>query len=426
VTNEHSSTSTAHQRPLIALLAASGLASFGNIVTLIVVPWFVLQLTGSAAKTGLVGFAAALPLVLAGIFGGVLIDRLGYVRSAVLAEVFSGLMLALIPILHLAGALSFWHVLVLVFLSNLCSAPGMTARRSQIPEAARPAGVPLERANSIDQVLTRAGVVFAPPLAGVLVAAFDAILALWVTVAAIWLSALAMSFGSTSTRALAAPAERASYLGELLTGLRFVLADPLIRTVVAILAVTNFLEAPLSIIAPVYADRVLGGAVDLGLMFAALGVGLVIGAGSFGWIGHRLPRRLVFCVGFIGIGALYWVLSITPGLPVVIVALFLMGVMAGPINPLLATISQERVPAEMRGRVFGLTGAIAFSMIPAGRLLGGYLIEAIGLSGLTLIIAILFALVGVMIVLAPGLRKMENPRPATAERDLTVEHQVSA
>jgi hypothetical protein len=51
------------RRPVYALLAAEGISQVGNTMTVIAGPWFVLQTTGSAAKTGLVGAALALGLL---------------------------------------------------------------------------------------------------------------------------------------------------------------------------------------------------------------------------------------------------------------------------------------------------------------------------------------------------------------------------
>lgn len=51
--------------PFFTLLAANTISLSGNALTLIALPWFVLQTTGSASKTGLTGFFSAVPLVLA-------------------------------------------------------------------------------------------------------------------------------------------------------------------------------------------------------------------------------------------------------------------------------------------------------------------------------------------------------------------------
>jgi MFS family permease len=84
------------RRPVYALLTAEGISQVGNMMTVVAGPWFVLQTTGSAAKTGLVGAALALGLLVP-ILGGPLVDRLGFRRGSVLADLVSGATVASIP-----------------------------------------------------------------------------------------------------------------------------------------------------------------------------------------------------------------------------------------------------------------------------------------------------------------------------------------
>jgi MFS family permease len=404
--------------PMIAVLGATGFAWFGNVLSLVVVPWLAYQITGSGAQTGIVGFAAAAPLVLAGFFGGVIIDRIGHARTAVIAEIFSGIFLALIPILHMTIGLNVWLIALLVFVSNLFSSPAMTARRALIPEVAPRAGMPLERANSLEQVMNRFPQLLAPAVAGGLMAIIHPAHVIWLAVAVVWLAALWIFLGVEQT-AHAESEESSSYLSDLAEGLRFLKDEPLIRTLVLILAFTNLLESPLAILMPIYAQDVLGSSVGLGIIMAALGIGLVLGVGLFAWIGHRLPRRLIFVGGLCGIGASYWILAMLPGLWVTATVLFSLGLMAGPVNPLLSTIFQERVPPHLRGRVFGLIAAVALSMLPLGRLLGGAFVDWIGLGGTLLVQAAGFAAAGIVMVLLPSL-KLLNERHAPEDSPVLV------
>ncbi len=400
-----------NRRPLIGLLSATGFAQTGNVLSLVVVPWLVYQITGSGAQTGLVGFAAAAPLVLAGLFGGVFIDRIGHARTALLAEMFSGVFLALIPILRLTIGLEVWAIAALVFISNLFSAPGMAARRSLIPDVAERASMTLERANSLEQIMNRLPQLLAPLAAGGLMAVFHPANVIWLTVALVWLSALSIAVAVRD----AAPIldqQAASYWTDLAAGFRFVIQDRLMRVLVLVLAFTNLLEAPLSIVLPIYSDEILSGPVDLGIVMAALGIGLLIGVSLYAIIGHRLPRSWIFIGGLCGIGATYFGLAMLPGLWVAASILFLTGIMAGPVNPMLSTIYQERVPANMRGRVFAMAGAVSLSMMPFGRLLGGMVIDWFGLSTLLLMQAIGFAAIGVVMLLLPALRLLDAGKPA--------------
>ena len=52
--------------PIFAMLGATGLSMMGNVLTFLAIPWFVLQTTGSASKTGLTGGMAILGMVLGG------------------------------------------------------------------------------------------------------------------------------------------------------------------------------------------------------------------------------------------------------------------------------------------------------------------------------------------------------------------------
>jgi MFS family permease len=168
------------------------------------------------------------------------------------------------------------------------------------------------------------------------------------------------------------------------------------------------------VLMPIYAQDVLGSSVGLGIIMAALGIGLVLGVGLFAWIGHRLPRRFVFVGGLCGIGLSYWILATLPGLWATSAVLFALGLMAGPVNPLLSTIFQERVPPHLRGRVFGLIAAVALSMMPLGRLLGGVFVDWIGLGGTLLVQALGFAAAGVVMVLLPSL-KLLNVRTQASD-----------
>lgn len=70
--------------PLAALYARMR-STVGNFVTLVALPWFILELTGSVTRAGLTLLAVTPPQVLAGFFANAFVDRLGFRRASVLA-----------------------------------------------------------------------------------------------------------------------------------------------------------------------------------------------------------------------------------------------------------------------------------------------------------------------------------------------------
>lgn len=398
--------------PLFALLAANGVSMVGNVLAMIAVPWFVLQTTGSASLTGLTATFTALPAIIAAFFGGTLVDRMGYKRMSVISDVMSGLTVALIPLLYhlLGGRFAFWQLLALVFLGALLDAPGGTARLSLLPDVARLAGMRLERVNSAAQAIQRGSNLLGAPLAGFLIALMGPDNVLWVNAASFAVSALMVA---ALVPAQAAPeqaeAKQSKYLEDLKEGLRFIWRDRLIFAVVSTVMITNFLDAPLfAVIMPVYVSRAFGSAVNLGLIIAGFGAGAMLGTIIFGAIGHRLPRRMTFALSFIIVGLQFFFLALLPPIGFIIAAFALLGLASGPLNPIIMTVVQERVPAEMRGRVFGTMTAGAYLAVPLGMLLAGYMVEWRGVGTTLLIQAGIYLAITLSLLVNPSLREMDK------------------
>lgn len=408
--------------PIYVLLIANAVSMVGNQLTALAVPWFVLSTTGSPVQTGLTAFFSILPVVLAAFFGGAIVDRLGYKRAGIVADLASGATVALIPLLHGLGLLPFWLLLALVFLGALLDAPGATARQAMLPELARLAGMPIERASALLQIVERGSRLLGAPLAGLLITALGPQHVLTLDACTFAVSAFAVAL-VVPGRIFARQELGEPYLRQLASGLRFIRDDRLTRVLVGTLLVTNFLDAAkASVILPVFADTVYGSALALGLIFGLSGGGAVLGALIYGLIGHRLSRRWVFVCAFIAVSLPAFVLVLLPPLPVVLVAQALSGLAAGPINPILSAIQYERVPAQMRGRVFGAITAGAFVAMPVGVLLAGYLLEWAGLRTALLLIGVCYTLTTVSLAFNPTLAQMDTrlsralPGPASARQ----------
>lgn len=399
--------------PLFTLYGANSISLLGSQVTLIAVPWYVLITSGSAAKTGISGFAEALGVVLSGFIGGALVDRIGNKRSSVLADIGSAVAIGLIPILAATIGLAFWQLLALVFLGSLCNTPGMTARKALIPELTRMAGTTLERANATAQTIQRGASMIGAPLAGILVAMLGASHVLWIDAVSFLISALMIGSLVPGRRSSGPPnavqeAVKVSFKEELTTGMRFIWSDKLLFTIIAAIAVGNFLEAPLfAVVLPTYTLRAFGSATILGLLLACVGGGSVAGAVLLGLFGKRLPRRATFNTCFILLGLAYCGLIWLPPLGVCAGLLALAGLAAGPINPIMATIQHERVPAEMMGRVFGATTSLAFAAMPIGVLGGGFVVQWLGLQTTLAIIAGGYVLTTLTFLVNPAMREMK-------------------
>lgn len=394
------------RRPLVALLAADGISVTGSMLTALAVPWFVLVTTGSAARTGLTAALEAVAVVVAGFLGGPLVDRIGHRRASVLSDIGAGSAIALIPALAHAGVLAFWTLLVLVFAATLIAAPGVSARRGLYAVVARRAEVGLERTNTLAMTVIRAGGLLGPLLAGVLIAAVGATNVLWLDAATFLVSAALVAFGVP-----AVPREHPAVGGgpraygrQVLDGLRFLWSDRPIFWLEACSALGSLLAEPIySVVLPVYARERFGSSTGLGVMFAALAAGSLVGNGLYFVFAPRLPRRATILVGFGGRALAFWLLIPLPPLAVVAGIIAVEAVLLEPVNPLWATVMQERVPAELQGRVFGAMRALGAAAGSVGLLAYGLLLDRIGLRDTLVVLAAVNLAVPLAFWLAPRL-----------------------
>lgn len=399
--------------PIIAFFVGSAISYIGDMFTLLAIPWFVLQTTGSVTQTGITAFFSTLPMVFSAFFGSALVDRLGYKRTSVIGDVASGATVMFIPLLHNTVGLAFWQLLGLVFLGGLLKSPGGTARRSMIPDLAEMAVMPLEQANAFADGINRVAGLVGAPLAGVLIALVGTSNLLWLDAASFAISALliGVSVPIPSTMIKTGESEP-RYLVSLWEGVRFIRRDSLVLSLALVILITNMIDgAFFSVVEPTYIKHVFHSAIPLGLIVAASGGSAFVGTLIFAAIGHRLPRRFTYGIGYTIGGTLsFWVFLLLPVLPFLLAGQIIAGLAIAPVNPIFFTVMQERVPAEMRARVFGTISAGTLAGIPLGTFMSGYLVAWLGLQITLLAMGVLYLVTTLSLLVNPiVLRGMEKP-----------------
>ncbi|MBE1485066.1 MFS transporter [Plantactinospora soyae] len=408
------------RRPLIGLLTAGTISTTGSVMSLVALPWFTLVITGSAARTGVVAFAEMLPFVLTCALGGPLIDRLGARRVSIVADLGSAVAVAAVPLLHRAGGLEFGTLVGLVAVAGLLRGFSDSAKRVMFPKAVAAAGTPMTRATSVNDGLSRLGTLLGAPLAGLLVAVFDAPTVLLIDAASFAVGAVLLALALPARRfggpeLAARAAEREPYLTALRAGLRFVRGDSLVHGMILLLFVTNLADAAYnSVLLPVWAKEVVGSSAALGFLTGSFALGAVLGNVVFTVVAPRVPRFAIFAVGFLIAGAPRFVaLALLDPLWAIYLVSFVAGVSIAAINPILGAVGFERIPEHLRARVLGLTQAAAWAGIPLGGLLGGAAVQGLGLPAAFLLFGSAYLVVTLLPFVLPVWRELDRrPSPA--------------
>lgn len=395
--------------PLYAFFAGSVISYVGDMLTLLALPWFVLQTTRSVTQTGITAFFSALPMVLSSFLSTTLVDRLGYKRTSVIGDILSCVTIALVPLLYHTVGLAFWQLFGLVFIGGLLKSPGVTARSAMAPELAQIAGERLEKVNALSDGIYRLSRFVGAPLAGVLIVIIGTSNLLWFDGLSFAISALLIGLLVPAVPAVVVPVEEnaAGYFAAVWAGLHYIWRNSLVFSILMACLFANLLDAAWSgVVAPVYFQRVFHSPVFQGISIAAFGGAAFASTLIFSMIGHRLPRRFAFGIGFLVGGSLRFWVFLLRSFPLIIACHIVAGFAIAPVNPLIDTVLQERVHPEMRARVFGTVSAVVMAAVPLGTFASGFVTTWLGLSLTIAIMGALYTLSTLSLLLNPVLKKM--------------------
>ncbi|MFE9202286.1 MFS transporter [Micromonospora sp. NPDC007230] len=401
------------RRELYTLVGADLLSNLGTRISVVAIPWLVLETTGSPTRMGLVAAAETLPYMLSSALATPWADRFGVRRTAVTVDAASAAAMAVVA---LAPWLGFGALLALVAVAGGLRGIGDRVKHVLFKPAAERAGVPLIRLTSAYDGLARGMTLFGAVLGGLLIDWVGVTRAIWIDAATFAVCALLIGV-LVRPPASAEPAPRESYLRALRGGFGYLRTDRTLLTMLVVVSASNmFANASVAVWIPLWVDRVLGDPAGFGLVLGVFSGGALLGNLLFTLAGTRLPRRSTFALGLALSGApRLLALALSDELVVVLTVTFLSGVAIAAVNPLLGAALYERVPAPLQTRVLGISGSVAFLGLPVGALLGGWSVAALGLAPALLVMAVACLVLTVgPLLLARSRADRPAPEPAVS------------
>lgn len=360
------------------LWAAGSISALGSGISNVAVPLLVASMSGDPLVVSGAMFAAMLPFLLFSLVSGGLVDRLDRRVVMVVVDWASGAAMGCLAVAVAAGRPSVALLYAVTFLIST----GATLHRSA--ETAMVATVVprdlLERANGrFMATRTIARDMLAGPLGGFLFVVAPAVpfAADAVTFAA---AAALMMFLRGPFRAPAAEA-RGSLVGEIREGLRFVLANRLLRTFGVLIGLLNVtLTAALSILVLLATKRLGLGEIGYGALFTALAVGALAGSLAGDWLVRTVTASITLRVGLLIETAFHLTLAVSSDAVVVGVAFAVFGVHAALWTIVTGSLLQRLTPAAMMGRATSTYLFLATAGNAFGALLGGAVAAQFGLT----------------------------------------------
>ena len=351
--------------------------------------WLVYKLTGSGLLLGAVGFASQIPVFLVAPIGGITADRGNRQRIVIATQVASMILAFALSALTLTHYVRVWHIFVLASLLGVVNAFDIPGRQSFLVDMVGKDD--LMNAIALNSSMFNGARVIGPAVAGVLVARLGEGWCFFVN----GVSYIAVIAGLLlmNVHAPARVAATTSPWEHIVEGFQFVNRTTPIRALLLLLGLVSIVGMPYTVLMPIFADKILHrggqefasligshdlGAVRLGILMGAAGVGALLGALTLAVRSgiKGLGRWVSVCCAGFGVSLIFFAFSKSFWLSVILllpVGYFIMLQMASS-----NTLIQAMVPDELRGRVMALYSMMFMGMAPVGALLGGALSDRLG------------------------------------------------
>lgn len=395
------------RRSLVAVLVAEIISTTGSHMTLLALPWLVLETTGSPARMSLVVAADVAPVVLLSVPGGALAGRLGVRRTMLAGDLARALLTAGISLLYALDALPFPLLIGLVFVHGVFWAPYHASQGALLPQLLGDDERQLMRGFALFQSATRLTYFAGPALGGVLIATLGAPNVLLVD-AASYLAAFTLILRFLP--AVTAEAEVSSSPGTW-AGIRFLLRDELLRGWTAAASFAQMAFQTLVIALPLLAFTRYGQRASVaGLLLGAWGAGAMLGSLAALRTPASWPPLAVGVTAWLAQALVLWLLVVRLPVPAAVAVLVVSGLANGLRVPPLRTVVTRRIPLPMRVQVLAAETSLPFAAGLLAVAAAGPTAEAFGVSVLLALCAAI-ATAGAL-GFAVVARRLNQPLPA--------------
>ena len=399
-------------RSLAALVVAELVSLTGSAMTFVALPWFVLVTTGSTAKMGWVLAAELIPVGVFGIPAGTLVARLGAKRTMNISDAARGPLIALVPILHWSGDLSFPLLLAITFATGCFLAPYYASARLILPEVIGEHEQLVAQGSAFVQMVTQLTQLGGPILGGLLIAWIGAPKVLLID-AATYVFSFFVIF--VFVRAGKRVAQDDSSRG-LLAGVRYLIHDKLLGPTLGAAAVVNFVAQGLIAALPVLVFRRYGAdAKIVGYLFAAFGAGALVGSIVASQIVRKVPLLRLAAIAIVGMALPLWLLIVSMPWWCVILVIAAFGACAPLVNAPMIAVLTVRTPVALRPKVMTAVMTISGIVGPLGFLAAGFGLQYVSLTVVFFLVAAGFTVGAVAFSAAVRNGDVQAATPAVPE-----------
>jgi MFS family permease len=337
--------------------------------------WLVLRLTDSPLALGTVTMLQALPVLLLGLFGGVIADRFPKRRLLLITQIGMLTQALLLGVLTLTGLIQLWQVYALALSLGVMNALDNPTRQTLVSELVPTSDLP--NAVALNSLSFNTSRLIGPALGGVTIALIG-------VAGCFFLNAVSF-LGVVSSLLLirARPSDsgvargRGAMFSQIHEGLRYAFATPDVLVIVVLMGAIGTFGYNFQTILPLIAEYVLNAdPASFGLLTSSMAVGSVVSALLMASRGRVTRRRIV--IGGLGFSLLLLGVAFATSWELLIPLLILLGAFSILFSSSANVRLQTVTPPALRGRVMSIYTLLFLGSTPVGSMIVGTLAERQG------------------------------------------------
>ena len=379
--------------------------------------WLVLELTSDPLILGLVTALAFLPVLVLGLFGGLIADALPKRQTLIATQTVQMALAFILFALVVTDTVQVWQILVLATILGITNAVDMPTRQAFTVEMVGREDV--ANAVALNSAIFNGARIVGPAIAGLTIGFFGgdvsaAFLINGLSFLAVIVAYAAMREGDLNHRGdYARPGSLGEVRTSLADGLRYVRRHDMVLMMTLTVGLASTFGFNFGVIIPALAKDVLGtDATGYGFLMAATGIGSLVAALGIAFSGRSRPILAPLGAAILGIALL--ATSLVHLFPIALVTMLFVGFGAIAMAATANTTIQLAVPDELRGRVISVYTTVFVGSTPLGGLLMGWIASAWSVEAAIAVGGVGSLAAGVTALVWLGRIQARRGRPITA------------
>lgn len=358
--------------------------------------WLILQLTGDPFLLGVVSAMQWIPVMVLGLFGGLITDALPKRKTLVVTQAIKMSLSFAMFALVFSGQVQVWHVMILAFLGGLTNVVDMPTRQAFSVEMVGREDV--GNAVALNSAMFNGARILGPAVAGLTIGLFDISTAFFIDAVSFLAVLLALLAMNEKELRVVPPIARPTSVSEVVSGLReglgYVRHTPLVLLGILVVGLVSTFGMNFQVVIPPLTEEILhSDATGYGFLMAASGLGSLVAALYIAFS----PRSRVGLIagGAIVLGIAELLLGFSNAFALSLALMFFVGLGAIAMAATANTTIQLAVPDQLRGRTMAVYTTVFAGSTPIGGLLMGLIASKFGVAEAMVLGGVLCAVIGV-------------------------------